>query len=314
MNVSVCTVASGRGSFLANMIKGLRRSCRPPGELIVTFRQHERRALPETSFPVRGAMVASASPSNAAARNAAARQASGRLLVFLDESCVPDPTLIEDYILAASTHGGILMGNVGYLPEGACDSGIDIARFRQVAVAHPDYPSAPSGGPVRCTDPRLFAPASFAIRAEDYAALGGFDEGFQAAGLAGIDFARAAISRDLPLWQMGDARAYCQFHVQQMPPVDQCDEVLADVDRFVAKWGEPVMDDWLRIFKLMGLVRRDGQRWIKLHEPTETDLALVRQPEGQRVASSQRLLRSLEDRTVLRIDQAGRSSSSSAAA
>jgi hypothetical protein len=110
------------------------------------------------------------------------------------------------------------------------------------------------------------------------------------------------------------AAAYHQYHPHHVPPVHHLDEVLANVRRFEEKWGQPTMEQWLRAFTLMGLVKREGNEWRKLREPTEADFALTRQQEQQPYASGTQVLQWLEERAVRRIGSAGRNGKSTAAA
>ena len=87
-----------------------------------------------------------------------------------------------------------------------------------------------------------------------------------------------------------------------MPPVHHLDSVLANAHAFEEKWGEPVMEEWLRAFTLMGLIRREGSVWRKLREPGEADFAITRQQEQQPYASAAQVVRWLEERAVHRLE------------
>jgi GT2 family glycosyltransferase len=295
MNVSVCTLAHGREEHLANLLRGLSRSERLPGELVIAVMQKEQYRLPDAPFPVRQVIRAEDGIPLAAARNAAAASAQGELLIFLDVDCIPHPELVGDYARAAQARAGIFMGEVAYLPRGAAEDGIDYARFDERGVRHSERPGPPAEDFGTCADYRCFWSLNFALKRRTFEAIGGFDERFTGYGGEDTDFGRMAAKSGIPLWWLKGAKAYHQYHPHHMPPVHHLDSVLANAVIFADKWGEPTMQHWLRAFVLMGLVERTGDGWRKLREPSELDLALTRQQEDQPYASSAVVLEWLEE-------------------
>ncbi|MBK61683.1 MAG: glycosyl transferase [Altererythrobacter sp.] len=296
MTISVCTLAHGRQDHLANLVRGLNHSTRPPCELVVAVMQSTRYELPATSFPVRQIILGNRGICLAEARNVAAENAKGRLLVFLDVDCIPSPCLLEDYAAAAAAHDGVFMGEVGYLPKGATDAGIDYGRFEQLAVKHSERAGPPLDAVGRCSDYRCFWSLNFALSAANFHKIGGFDPRYVGYGGEDTDFGRMIASNGVPLWWARGAKAYHQYHRHHMPPVHHLDSVLANAMIFADKWGEPTMQHWLRAFRLMGLITPDGQGgWLKLREPGEEHLKLTRQQEYQPYASSSLVLEQLEE-------------------
>lgn len=296
MTISVCTLAHGRDEHLRNLVRGLNHSRRPPLELVVAVMQDRRYDLPESGFPIRQVILGDSGICLAEARNTAARKARGDFLVFLDVDCIPSPSLIEDYAQAAADHEGVLMGEVGYLPKGALDAGIDYDRFDRLSVKHSERAGPPRGTIGKCGDYRCFWSLNFALPAQTFAMLGGFDPRYVGYGGEDTDFGRTIVSRDVPLWWARGAKAYHQYHKHHMPPVHHLDSVLANATIFAEKWGEPTMQHWLRAFRLMGLVEPDGRGgWTKLRDPGEEHLELTRQQEDQPYASSALVLDQLED-------------------
>tara|TARA_R110002072_G_scaffold138109_5_gene281180 strand:+ start:15037 stop:15975 length:939 start_codon:yes stop_codon:yes gene_type:complete len=298
MKTSICTIAHGRPDHLANLVRGLNHNRRPPGELVIAVMQDQRYDLPATGFPTRQVMLGTGDISSAGARNAAAAKASGDLLIFLDADCIPSPKLIDDYALAAALNDGVLMGEVGYLPKGAANDGIDYTRFESEAVEHSEHTGPPPGMVGHCGDYRCFRSLNFALSKPTFASLGGFDARYAGNGGQDSDFGRTAISNGVPLWLARGAKAYHQYRSHHMPPVHQLDSVLADAAMFHEKWGEPTMQNWLRAFELMGLIEREGSGWRKLREPGEAELALTHQQADRPFASSAAVLDWLEERAA----------------
>ena len=300
MTVSVCTLAHGRDDHLRNLVRGLSASTRAPDELVIAVMQDEPYDLPSTDFPVRQIVMGSRDFSLAKARNTAAFAAESEFLVLLDVDCIPSPTLIADYLAVAASYDGVFMGEVGYLPQGATRAGIDFEKFKTVSVKHSERAGPPAGPVGPCRDYRCFWSLNFALRAETFANIGGFDTDYEGYGGEDTDFARMVVSAGMPLWWVKGAKAYHQQHAHHMPPVHHLDSVLANVAVFQRKWGEPTMQHWLRAFTLMGLVERSGEGWRKLREPGEAELALTRQQENAPYASSNDVLEWLEEREAER--------------
>ncbi|MEL7730643.1 galactosyltransferase-related protein [Citromicrobium bathyomarinum] len=298
MSISVCTLAFGREEHLANLVRGLCASTRLPDELVIAVMQSAPFRLPDAPFPVRQIMLGADGIPLAAGRNRAAAEARGDLLVFLDVDCIPASRCVEDYARHAESLGGLLMGEVAYLPDGAAMPGIDEARFEQVGVKHSERAGAPKGTHALCSDYRCFWSLNFAMTKESFTRTGGFDERFVGYGGEDTDFGRTVATHELPIWWVLGAKAFHQYHPHHMPPVHHLDSVLANARRFAAKWGEPTMQHWLRAFVLMGLVERAGDGWRKLREPDESDLELTRQQESAPYASSATVLDWLEARAA----------------
>jgi GT2 family glycosyltransferase len=294
MRISVCTF-DGRGSEqLANFVLALRRSARPPAELVIAASNNDMRRLPPTSFPIRLAKLPDDGPlSHGQARNAAAARTSGELLVFLDPDCLPHPRLLDDYA-AAARRSGLLQGEVSFLPPGAVDGGIDFGRFEQVGVADPARSAAQAEPVEPCRDYRRFEALNFAISAADFAATGGFDERYLGHGGEDTDFSRKAMSAGLPFALVRGARAFHQYSEGLALPLDDLDAILANAALFEAKWNQPLKQDQLRALELMGLIGRSSDGWRKLRDPDEHDRQLAAELAGQAAPSAGRLIERLE--------------------
>lgn len=294
MKVSVCTLAQGREEHLRNLVLGLARSRASIEELVITVLQDDPFVLPVVPFEIRQVLLPDARMHLSRARNRSAREACGDLLVFLDVDCIPGPDLVGDYSRAAERASGVLMGEVGYLPKGATAGGIDYARFEAQAVRHSERPGPPEQAIAPCRDYRCFWSLNFAVSAFDFARSGGFDESFAGYGGEDTDYGRTCVEKAIALSWIRGGKAYHQYHPHHMPPVHHLESVLANAERFRAKWGEPTMQHWLRAFRLMGLAEQQQGRWTKLREPDEASLRLTRQQEHAPYASSAKVLEQLE--------------------
>ena len=297
MTISVCTLAHGRERHLSNLVSGLARNRRQPMELVVAVMQDDEYDLPKTDFPVRQIIMGAAGIPLAQARNRAAAEAQGELLVFLDVDCIPGPECLADYAIASALNDGVFMGEVGYLPKGATDAGIDYSRFESVAVKHSERAGPPAGMVGECGDYRCFWSLNFALTKAVFAEIGGFDEGYDGYGGEDTDFGRTFVSQGQPLWWVRGAKAYHQYHPHHMPPVHHIDSVIRNAQYFESKWNAPTMEHWLRAFELMGLVKRDGHGgFIKIRDPGPAELALTRQQENAPYASASKALALMEER------------------
>ena len=184
-----------------------------------------------------------------------------------------------------------------HLPAGANADGWRYADFDAVAERHCDRQGPPEDGPrERCADYRCFWSLNFALHRDDWARSGGFDEGYTGYGGEDTDFGRTLDERGVPIWWIRGARVYHQHHAHAMPPVHHVASVLRNTDRFAEKWGHRTMEHWLYAFEEMGLIV-DGPRGLEqVREPDEADYALCRQQSDQPYASTNRVLKLLEER------------------
>ncbi len=277
--VSVLTLVRGRRAHLVNLIAGLNAATRKPDELVIAYMQAEPHLdLPETNFPIRAVFVEGDAMPLAAARNRAAHEATGDQLIFLDVDCIPSPTLVERYAETAEWPGGIRLGEVLYLPEGALDGGFDFDRLDRIGVRHPAKPPI-ALDEIRPTPTHgeLWG-LSFAIAAKDWARAGGMDERYVGYGAEETDFAARLERADVPMWWVGGARAYHQHHIVHTPPYQHFDAILRNARLFRQTWGRWCMDYWLGQFADRGLIAWDDAAITVLRHPTVDDIAGSRMP------------------------------------
>lgn len=215
-----------------------------------------------------------AGPANlAAARNLGARTAIERgaeVLVFLDADCLASDALVPRYVSALKQHpDAVVAGPVTYLSEG------------EMRVTDPDpHPARPNPAPGELVDAEnyaLFWSLSFALTAGTWGRIerefGGFDSAYEGYGGEDTDFARELERHHIPLVWVGGAHAYHQWHPVSSPPWEHIEDIVANANRFHAKWGQFPMEGWLEAFEAEGgVVKQEApERYIlrdyELHRP-----------------------------------------------
>ncbi len=293
------TIAHGRALHLTNLVLGLTQQTTQPLELVVGVMQDRPYDLPDTPFPVRQLLVEGGDALPLArARNTVGDAAEGAVIAFVDVDCIPAPTLVADYAREARRGEGLCMGEVLYLPAGASAAGWRYADFDAVAEQHCDRQGPPSEPRERCGDYRCFWSLNFAMHREDWARSGGFDEGYIGYGGEDTDFGRTLDELGIPFWWVRGARVYHQHHPHAMPPVQHIDSVLRNTNHFAEKWGHRTMEHWLYAFREMGLIV-DGPNGLEvIRRPGEEEFDLCRQQSDQPYASTNRVLKVLEERKL----------------
>ena len=297
--ISALTLASGRAEHLRNVVAGFEGQTVKPDELIIGVMQEEEYTnLPRTSFPVRQLRVAGDGLPLAAARNTVANAAEGDLLVFVDVDCIPHPNLVYDYLGHYMWTPGLLMGEVGYLPGGATDRGLDFKGFERIAVRHSDRQGPPKQGVKRCEDYRCFWSLNFAIDRDSWIASGGFDERYVGYGGEDTDFGRTLDDKAIPISWVDGGKVYHQYHAHCMPPIHKLESVVRNAEVFASKWGHRTMEHWLYAFRLMGLIENTPDGIRILRAPSDADYALCSQMEDMPYANTRRVIDILDARKV----------------
>ena len=193
----------------------------------------------------------------------AAKNADG-IIVFLDADCLPGENLIGYYRLALDAHPeAVVAGPVTYLPDGD--------RRTTRPDPHPARPNPPAGTLLRADDRgyKLFWSLSFALTADTWRRIrrgfGGFDKGYIGYGAEDTDFGQHLRARRIPLFWVGGADAYHQWHPVSDPPWEHFHDILRNAERFHEIWGFWPMTGWLEKFADEGAVEfRDG-RWVAVN-------------------------------------------------
>jgi GT2 family glycosyltransferase len=128
---------------------------------------------------------------------------------------------------------------------------------------HAARPVAPPEGVVAAEDLRLFWSLSFAITADTWQRVGGFDEGYDGYGGEDTDFAMRLGRNGGRLYWLGGATAYHQYHDVEDPPRRHLGDIVRNSNLFHDRWGEFPMGEWLDAFAAEGLITLSGRppRW-----------------------------------------------------
>lgn len=285
-DVSVLTLVRGRRPQLRNLVTGLAESEESPRELVIAAMDDLSPAeLPDAPFPLR--IVRVPQPGSvlplAAARNAAAEAARGEVLLFLDVDCVPHPALCTVLAKAARDTGGVVMGEVYYLPEGALDAPWRAADLHARAEHHPRRPTLAEGEVRPAPNYALLWSLCIAMTRDTYARSGGFDVAYPGYGAEDTDFAFALEARGIPFHLVG-AYAYHQYHPVYRPPVRLAEDLAANSRYFYAKWGRWPMEGWLAGLAELGIIawtpEGDTIEYLRPATQQEIDDSLVRDGKG----------------------------------
>jgi N-acetylglucosaminyl-diphospho-decaprenol L-rhamnosyltransferase len=282
--VGVVTLARGRHAHLEAQHRSLAAGSRlPDSYVVVAMDDPAITAERQDGLERRVVRCPVADPANlplSRARNvgvAALRAQDVDVVVLLDVDCLAGADLVASYAAAVAEHEDVVWsGPVTYLdppPPGGYDLG-DLTVLESWDRPHPArpapapgtrlLPSVPGGPPGR---PELFWSLSFAMTPAVWGALGGFDESYVGYGGEDTDFALRATAAGVRLGWDGGARAYHQHHPVSAPPVEHLDAIVRNGARFARRWGTWPMQGWLEEFEARGLVRREGDGWVRAPAP-----------------------------------------------
>lgn len=265
--VAVLVLTHGRDEHLLRQQAALALE---PGwdEAVVCFVDQRVEPWNEAPRGVRTVHVGERAPINlGAARNAAARATGAQVLVFLDVDCIPAPEAIA--VLAAECEPGrLVMADPRYLPP----SWDPDAPAEPQALAHPARRELGYGAGAQW---HMFWSLGFAIRADDFAAVGGFDEGYQGYGGEDTDVAFRCRDAGMELW-WSRARVCHQPHAVHRPPLQHLDSIVVNARRFRRRWGVWPMTGWLAEFARRGYVTWDEESLTVVRRPDEAQVAATR--------------------------------------
>ncbi|WGJ85132.1 galactosyltransferase-related protein [Gordonia sp. SMJS1] len=275
--VAVITIVSGRHRHLRRQLEAFAHSTRRPDLHFVVAMDDPDITSVTDGHPVEVIRFANDDADTlqlADARNAgatAAMTAGASLLLFLDVDCIPSPDMLERYLRSCTATPdlkALYCGPVTYLP---CDQPtFDARELARFTDPHPARPSPGSGQTQLSSELMLFWSLSFAVRATDWLALGGFHPGYRGYGGEDTDFAMSARDNGFRIAWVGGAHAYHQHHPVSNPPVEHLADILRNARVFHRRWGTWPMEGWLRAFADRGLVSYDaaGDEWLRVSDGT----------------------------------------------
>lgn len=254
--VGVVTIARGRRDHLEAQAASIGRQTRQPDRYVMVDMGGPDPA-PLLARHVDGAVVVPVAASTpdlplARARNLGWATANTDITIFLDVDCIAAPTLVHDYVSSVTQRRGIHAGPVGYLPPDVEDV-VDVADLTDLGTYQPGRPR-PGQAAVRAHGHELFWSLSFAVDRATWNQIGGFDECFVGYGGEDTDFARTAVERGVPIWFLGEAEAFHQFHPTMNPPVHHLEVICRNATTYHGKWGEWPMSGWLEAFAEASLI------------------------------------------------------------
>jgi GT2 family glycosyltransferase len=265
MRAAVITPVAGRREHLRAQEQGLRNNEQAPHQRVIIAMDDE----PVDGLRERDILLRIAADDRlplARARNQGARAAlaaGADLLIFLDVDCIPAPRLIQRYLAAVeAVPDDLLCGPVHYLdPPGPV--GYDLARLPRRPTGHPARPVPGGDQLLKGGMHTLFWSLSFALSAQQWERIGGFDESYEGYGGEDTDFGQRAKASNVDLTWVGGAWAFHQHHPTNDPPTQHIDDILRNAEIFHRRWGWWPMQGWLDDFEHLGLIRWDApaQRW-----------------------------------------------------
>lgn len=271
MSVSVLTIVRNRTAHLAQLVEGLRRSERQPGELIVVDMSDEPVPSLAATFPIHIDRFETEGLPLAAARNRAASLARHDKLVFLDVDCIPMRRCIGLLVDTLNEHDALLCADIRYLGPHDARGPWEEEDLLKHGRPHP-VRSFPAAGVRKETNAGLFWSLAFALRQSTFSALDGFDEGFTGYGAEDTDFGFRAAASGLSLLFVGQAIACHQYHDAYEPPLQHVTDIVRNAQQFYARWNQWPMEGWLKDFERLGLLQRHGETLVQVRAPTQAEL------------------------------------------
>jgi len=270
--VAVVTIAHGRHEHLAAQHRSLARGTVRPDHYLAVAMDDPAIVEEQVDGLTREVVAVGRGPVGglplAAARNVGVRtaiDAGADVVVLLDVDCLAGAGLVASYANVVTTRSHrIWSGPVTYLPPrppgGYPADPADLADWDD---PHPARPAPGPGELLESDDPDLFWSLSFAVDARTWRHLGGFCEDYVGYGGEDTDLARTALALGIGLGWVGGARAFHQHHPVSSPPVEHLDDILRNGRLFHRRWGDWPMRGWLEDFERLGLVRPDGDDWVR---------------------------------------------------
>ncbi|WAH56360.1 galactosyltransferase-related protein [Pseudomonas silvicola] len=269
--MKVITLVHGRGTHLANLIRGLELSSLTPRGLWIVHMNEAPGPFSSHVFPIHTLRVDD--PGGlplAKARNHVATIDPVAPWVFLDVDCIPAHDLLAQYRDGLQAQPDALhMGQVRYLPQGANGAGWNEAALYAQGVEH--ALARFRSGPGSALPHHLFWSLNFACTGTVFARIGGFDEDYRGYGGEDTDFAFRARRAGVPVLDNA-AMAFHQYHPSYDPPLNHFADIIVNARHFHRRWGVWPMEGWLHAFTEQGLLRWTDEHLEIIQAPSAEDV------------------------------------------
>jgi glycosyltransferase involved in cell wall biosynthesis len=266
MKVSVVTIVKNRKPALINMILGLSRGSVLPDELVIVHMNEGKYDLQsETIKILEYQLQSNNSLPLAEARNFAIQHANNKYVIFLDADCIPDVTLVQDYITAFKKSDILWSGRVRYLTKDVMNNDDLLTKLHDYSL--PDKVREKHSN----FSYELFWSLNFGCSKTVFNTVGGFDENYKGYGAEDTDFSFSARKNNVELGTI-NAMAYHQYHPSYDPPLNHLEDIISNALTFKQKWNVFPMEGWLKKFHDLGFIDYDYEG-IKLHRiPSKTEI------------------------------------------
>ncbi|WP_312595829.1 glycosyltransferase [Brevundimonas sp.] len=274
--LSALTLVRNRQAHLDRLVEGLTLSASPPDEMIVIDMSDAPVTLPPLDFPVSVKRLPGGVLPLAAARNLAAASAAGDVLLFLDVDCIVSSAVCGRMKALLADHDAVVCPEVLYLPAHAIPPGpLSTTELKTAGRPHPVRPF-PQDGERLERNPGLFWSLAFALRRSTFHRIGGFDEAYVGYGAEDTDLGFRIARDGLPLLFAGGAPVFHQHHEGYDPPLQHFQALVANANRFHARWSIWPMAGWLRAMAERGLIDWSSDRLTIRRAPTPHEIAAAR--------------------------------------
>ena len=241
-----------REENLRNTLNGLNVQTALPEEVIIVDMGHGIRSVERYRFDLKilDLGVKWDHMPLAMARNLGAEHSSTDILVFLDVDCIPSEDFCNGMVAISSSQNALVMGSPRYLLNKRSSRGT-MEELRSDSIFHPARPLVVTVRKEDCYE--LFWSLCFAIPADLFEHIGGFDENYRGYGAEDTDFALEAKKAGVPFYLSG-SEVYHQQHSVYVPPLNHLRAIVGNCNYFFIKWGYWPMSDCLAEFADMGYV------------------------------------------------------------
>ena len=277
MSFSVVTLVKGRKKQLENMLESIKQSTIVPSEIVIVWMEKETQnaRVEDEELNIKQLYLEKGELPLAKARNLGFESTSYEHVVFLDVDCICSPTLL-DGLLTGLRDKAITSAYARYLPYIPL-SGL-YPQIEQDALSHHKRAKLEANTPL---PHKKFWSLVFALRKDDFYAIGGFDEKFTGYGGEDTDFAERFNKQNFAFILINDEVLH-QYHFKYSPPLNYLEAIVENANLFYQKHGYFPMYSWLKEFCKRNYVTFDETQHVfnvlRLPHQLDIELALSTKP------------------------------------